>query len=201
MHPVIAEFPSETFYGGKLKSGVSEAERIAPRGFKWPNSSKPVVFLKTPDYAQERSKRSSKFNEFEAKQVREVILDLIKASDVSCDGLGVVTPYRAQLSNISEQLSGCDSVSVRTVDGFQGQERDVVVFSAVRCNEQGYVGFLNDAKRMNVLLTRARRGLIVIGNRATLAKCDVWNQWIQWVEKNGLARDCHSEKTAGKVFR
>ena len=201
MHPSIAFFPSSHFYHGRLNNGVSDEDRKAPLGFNWPNINKPVAFLKTPDSAQESSKASSKNNDFEARQVFEVVRDLLKLGDVTNEGVGVITPYRAQLKLIANKLKEFENVSVRTVDGFQGQERDVIVFSAVRCNEHGFVGFLDDEKRMNVLLTRARRGMIVIGNKKTLGKCDLWNKWIAWVEENKLARDCTQDNVTGKKWK
>lgn len=196
MHPSIASFPSRQFYEGKLQSGVSGDDRKAPDGFNWPNKGVPVAFLTTPNSAEEMTKASSKQNAFEAKQVSEIVLDLLKAKDVTEDQIGIITPYRAQLKLISETKQ-LQNISIRTVDGFQGQERDVIVFSAVRCNEHGNVGFLDDEKRMNVLLTRARRGLIVIGNKQTLGKCDLWQKWIDWVEENKLSRDITPEDTTG----
>jgi hypothetical protein len=77
-------------------------------------------------------------------------------------------------------------VVVDSVDAFQGQERDVVVLSTVRDNERGQVGFLSDPRRMNVLLTRARRGLVVVGSKRTLRADSRWAVWLQWVEQRGL---------------
>lgn len=196
MHPSIAWFPSRQFYDGRLNSGVTGEERKAPTGFNWPNKNIPVAFLTTPNSAEETCKASSKQNVFEAKQVCEVVLQLLNAKDVSEESIGIITPYRAQLKLISEKKQ-LQNVSVRTVDGFQGQERDVIVFSAVRCNEHGFVGFLDDEKRMNVLLTRARRGMIVIGNRQTLGKCDLWKKWIDWVDDNKLSRGCTPDDVIG----
>lgn len=201
MHPTIAFFASSHFYDGRLNNGVSDEERRAPMGFNWPNENKPVAFLKTPDFAQESSKASSKLNGFEARQVYEVVRDLLKEGDMTNNEVGVITPYRAQLKLIADKIKEFENVSVRTVDGFQGQERDVIVFSAVRCNEHGFVGFLDDEKRMNVLLTRARRGMIVIGNKKTLGKCALWKEWIDWVEENELARDCTQDDVTGKMLK
>lgn len=195
MHPFIALFPSRQFYDGKLINGVAESERKAPTGFVWPNEKKPVALLNTPQCAMENSRGSSKSNDFEAELVCGVVSDLLKAQDVTSDGIGVVTPYQAQLKLISDKMKQkhLENLSIRTVDGFQGQERDVIVFSAVRCNEHGFIGFLDDDKRMNVLLTRARRGMIVIGNKRTLEKCELWKKWIEWIDENKLTRDCPQE--------
>ena len=77
-------------------------------------------------------------------------------------------------------------VEVRTVDGFQGGERDVVIFSAVRSNADGRLGFLSDARRANVALTRARAGLVVVGDAGTLsAGRGVWREWLAWAATVG----------------
>lgn len=73
------------------------------------------------------------------------------------------------------------SLAVSTVDGYQGREADAVVFSAVRCNPEGRVGFLADERRLNVAITRPRRGLIVVGHQATLAHDPNWAAWMAWV--------------------
>lgn len=72
-------------------------------------------------------------------------------------------------------------VQVSSIDGFQGREKQLIVFSCVRCNDRGSVGFLNDARRVNVMLTRAKRGLIVIGSPDTLSKeKTTWGPWLSW---------------------
>ena len=73
-----------------------------------------------------------------------------------------------------------EKVDVRTVDGFQGQERNVIVFTAVRANNVGLIGSVNDPNRMNLVLTRARQALVVVGHRQTLASDDLW--WQKWIE-------------------
>ena len=73
------------------------------------------------------------------------------------------------------------------MDGFQGREKEVVVFSSVRCNADRSVGFLADSRRLNVALTRAKRGLIVVGNGWTLRADPVWWKWLNWATKEGLS--------------
>merc|ERR1712014_90998 len=79
--------------------------------------------------------------------------------------------------------------TVDTVDGYQGMERDIVLFSATRSNAERFLGFLADARRMNVMLTRARRGLIIFGNGDTLRHSHTadshWSAWLNWADAKG----------------
>jgi regulator of nonsense transcripts 1 len=74
-----------------------------------------------------------------------------------------------------------DDVEVKTVDGYQGREKEVIIFSCVRSNPEQNVGFLSEKRRLNVALTRAKRGLIVIGDPATLRGDDNWRAWLEYV--------------------
>merc|ERR1712188_223388 len=75
---------------------------------------------------------------------------------------------------------------IASVDAFQGREKELIVFSAVRSNAGGRVGFLADWRRLNVMITRARRGLIVIGNTDTLRSDPTWGKWLDWADEQGL---------------
>lgn len=82
-----------------------------------------------------------------------------------------------------------DEVEVKTVDGFQGREKEIIIISAVRSNRQGRVGFLNDWRRLNVAITRARRGLIVVGDSRTLMQERHWRAFIEWCKLQGCYRE------------
>ena len=97
--------------------------------------------------------------------------------------VGIISPYRAQVQYLRRLLQKSAFfkpfrrlVSVNTVDGFQGQERDVIVISLVRSNDEGQIGFLRDLRRMNVAITRARMKVIILGNRATLTRHPFYRQ-------------------------
>ena len=106
-------------------------------------------------------------NTQEADLVKKIIEKLVQ-DGASPEAIGVISPYAAQISYLYQILEEVKGVEIATVDGFQGREKDIIVISFVRCNDNGEVGFLNDKKRLNVSITRAKQLLIVVGDAATL---------------------------------
>ncbi|KAK9812656.1 hypothetical protein WJX72_001408 [[Myrmecia] bisecta] len=186
MHPAIAAFPSAAFYAGRLVSFPAPADRPPPSGFAWPRAGLPVAFIESEGLEQRTSLRSnaegtSYLNEHQARVVAHVTAQLLAggALQAGAADIGVVTPYNGQVRQLRSVLRSLpnpgsrapilDQLEVKSVDGFQGREKEVIIFSAVRCNPSRSVGFLSDARRLNVALTRARRGLIV--SRSLAAIC------------------------------
>ena len=104
--------------------------------------------------------------------------------------VGIISPYRAQVQYLRRLLMKRDyfkpfrrQISVNTVDGFQGQERDVIVISLVRSNDEGQIGFLRDLRRMNVAITRARMKVIILGNRQTMTRHPFYRQLWHYCEQ------------------
>lgn len=91
--------------------------------------------------------------------------------------------------DIADEDSGKDQIEIRSVDGYQGREKEVIIFSAVRSNRQGRVGFLKDWRRLNVAITRAKSALIVIGDRSTLETDKHWSAFIEWCQRNKCFMD------------
>ncbi len=103
--------------------------------------------------------------------------------------VGIISPYRAQVQLLRRMLMKWEffkpfrrQISINTVDGFQGQERDIIVISMVRSNDEGQIGFLRDLRRMNVAITRARMKLIILGNRGTMTRHPFYRQLWQYIE-------------------
>jgi superfamily I DNA and/or RNA helicase len=137
-------------------------------------------------------------NEAEAMRVVSLIKQILtfdhKYNPADAKKIGVVTPYNGQVHLIKSLLaddadivclaqSSSSTIEVNSVDGYQGRERDVIIFSAVRSNHQGNVGFLKDWRRLNVALTRAKSALLVVGDKETLAEGDKnWAAFSKWCE-------------------
>lgn len=171
MHPAIAAFPNRHFYEGKLETSVDIAQYRPPRPL-----THPVTFCHVTG---RETARASKSNAAEAEAVRRLVCELCGVGDVQLGGIGVITPYRAMVG-LLRKLLGADfpGVEINTVDAFQGREKDVIIFACVRANDVGNMGFLADARRMNVALTRARLACVVAGNKPFLsAGNSLWKEW------------------------
>ncbi len=192
MHPALSEFPSNTFYEGSLQNGVSEADRQAPDiKFPWPVKEKPMMFFACTGAEELGNTGTSYLNRSEASSCEKVVSALLKGG-ARPGQIGVVTPYEGQRAYISTQLSinlkqeTCREIEVSSVDAFQGREKDYIILSCVRSNEKQGIGFLNDPRRLNVALTRAKFGVVVLGNPRVLAKRSLWNTLLNHFQDLGL---------------
>jgi len=178
MNNDIMSFPSRWFYGGRLTAAPEVADRmVSPL-------DTPLVWLDTSklDYNEHETKTKSLSNSQEARLVIHSLrdyIDMISPQRIENERIdfGIITPYRGQARLIRRLLKMQHyfkrlrrHISIGTVDGFQGQERDVIVISLVRDNGDGNIGFLRDLRRMNVAITRARMKLIIVGNAETLSR-------------------------------
>ncbi len=191
MHEDIMSFPSSFFYGNKLVAhDTVKFHRIAHQP--------PIQFIDTAGcgyFEKQDAETLSRYNEEEARLLITLIesfIDTVGLEAWITNGytIGVITPYSAQvdvLHKFAEQSTAlseiANSISINTVDAFQGQERDVIAISFVRSNEQGEIGFLNDIRRTNVAMTRARKKLIMVGDSGTLSANDFYDKLVAYVQE------------------
>ena len=183
MHPTLSSFPSNTFYEGALQNGVSAAERAAPDvAFPWPSAARPLMFWSQLGAEEISASGTSYLNRTEAAAVEKVVTTLLKCGVLPAQ-IGIVTPYEGQRAHVVSVMTRNGplrqalyaEIEVASVDSFQGREKDYIILSCVRSNEHQGIGFLSDPRRLNVALTRARFGLIVMGNPRVLARQPVWS--------------------------
>ncbi|GMH68221.1 hypothetical protein TrLO_g10143 [Triparma laevis f. longispina] len=211
MHPSISAWPSAQFYEGLLATPTSMiAQREGGGAILETVSAKlrertnffgnvGVVHVESEDGSalEERSEGKDGIGEGTFKNLKEaeIVTTLIHTilnehqNTLAPSDIGVITPYNGQKTLLKNLLSSTqpaiEGVEVNTVDGFQGREKRVIIFSAVRSNKGKKVGFLSDGRRMNVALTRAKDALIVVADTTTVGGGDrMWGQFFSWVESN-----------------
>lgn len=203
MPELIMGFSSEYFYHHGLKAAENT-------NFHYLSPEEPVLeFIDTAGsgYVEQTEEESlSTFNLEEARFALKYLESLIKRVGVAEIknnqwNIGLIAPYRAQVRRFNELVfesyefpnlrAFSDLLTIDSIDGFQGQERDIIVISLVRSNAQGEIGFLSDTRRMNVALTRAKRKLIVIGDSATLSTHPFYNAFLDYVEGNGCYKSIY----------
>jgi senataxin len=186
MHPEISLFPSRTFYDGKLLDG---ADMAGLRQRPWHASSllAPYQFYDVQGQHRAEPKGHSLINEAEVNVAMQLYKRITSDYGDKFDfrgKIGIITPYKSQLRYLKEKFSrqyGPDiltDVEFNTTDAFQGRESEIIIFSCVRASSTGGVGFLQDIRRMNVGLTRAKSSLWVLGNSSTLVKGEFWKKLI-----------------------
>lgn len=145
-----------------------------------------LVFVDTrnrPDrFERQRKDSPSRENPLEARLVKEIVEKLISMG-VKEEWIGVITPYDDQVDLVRTLLE--EKVEVHSVDGFQGREKEVIIISFVRSNKNGEIGFLEDLRRLNVSLTRAKRKLIAIGDSSTLSVHPTYRRFVEFARKKG----------------
>jgi superfamily I DNA and/or RNA helicase len=145
-----------------------------------------ILFVDTAGASYDESAEpdgDSLFNLSEADLVVEKVLALLEAG-LSAAEIAVISPYSAQVRLLRERLPQPE-LEIDSVDGFQGREKEAVIVSLVRSNREGQIGFLEDIRRMNVALTRARRKLIVIGNSTTITSHAFYQRMVNYFESTG----------------
>jgi len=176
MNNELMKFPNQEFYDNQLESAESN-EHISLNDLI-PDDEKVLTFVDTSGMDNNKEEQlndsKSRINKLEA----EICLNIVNKyheQGISNEDMGIISPYADQVKLISDKTD----VEVKTVDGFQGREKEIIIISTVRSNDDGELGFLNDLRRLNVAITRAKRKLIIVGNSNTLSYNKTYNKLIK----------------------
>ncbi|KAF2722195.1 hypothetical protein K431DRAFT_302802 [Polychaeton citri CBS 116435] len=197
MHPHISLFPSRTFYDGKLKDGKGMAQ-LRIRSWHSSELLAPYRFYDVQGQHQSAPKGHSLINLAEI-DVAIMLFERLSADfgskrDYPRGNIGVITPYKSQLRALKDRFSSrfgneiFDIIEFNTTDAFQGRESEIIIFSCVRASPAGGIGFLQDIRRMNVGLTRAKSSLWVLGNSESLVRGQYWRKLVE----DAKARDSYT---------
>ncbi|CAG9329045.1 unnamed protein product [Blepharisma stoltei] len=197
----ISDFTSKTFYNNQICTGESIDNRPIPN-WVYPEG----LFFFNISTSKENTKNGSMsyFNDPEAQFALNLYGVLKKRIGRSDAHIGIISPYKGQVDHIEKLLSkrygdswkkNCE---VSSVDGFQGREVDVVIFSAVRSGKT--IGFLKDERRMNVAISRAKYGMYAIGNEACLSRNPKWKSLIKYCKEMRKCESCNSFKRVEHIF-
>ena len=199
MNEQIMQFSSNYFYHGEVET----APQIKYRGIldyedpmMWIDTSEIEVGPDEPSFKEQFiGENFGRVNKGEAELTLRTLEEYFqkigktRILDENID-VGIISPYRAQVQYLKKLIRKREFfkpyrkfISVNTVDGFQGQERDIILTSMVRANDDGQIGFLNDLRRMNVAITRARMKLIILGNAQTMSKHPFYHQLWNYIQE------------------
>lgn len=194
MHEDIMRFPSNWFYRGRLQASPEVSHRNILE------FDTPIEWFDTAlcELSEECVNETfGRINKAEAELLVQQLQNYIekigieRVQEESID-FGLISPYRVQVQYIRQLIKRNRFfhplrrlITIHTVDGFQGQERDVILISLVRANEEGNIGFLNDLRRMNVAITRARMKLIILGDAPTLTRHAFYKALYNYIGEQG----------------
>ena len=185
MNNLLMKFPNKEFYNNGLKSDSSVDDINIKDILDSKKQEEALLFIDTSnvDVEGETHLKDSKsiINGLEAEVSVKIAEDYLN-DGVDVDDIGIISPYADQVKIIKDMTP----VEVKTVDGFQGREKEIIIISTVRSNDNGNIGFLSDLRRLNVAITRAKRKLIIIGNKDTLKTNPTYERLVNFCEDEKL---------------
>ncbi|XP_057546420.1 uncharacterized protein LOC130826185 isoform X2 [Amaranthus tricolor] len=196
MHPSISLFPNKEFYQNKIVNAPNVEGRNYVKNYLKGSMFGSYSFVHVTDGKENFKKGHSPRNFKEAKVIDQIIAKLFKEHYCITKqkvSVGVLSPYKGQVGLLQEKLEKKYTkhkekfcINIRSIDGFQGGEEDIIIISTVRSNGNGSVGFLSDRQRTNVALTRARYCLWIVGSGSTLGNSSsVWKNLIRDAKNRG----------------
>ncbi|XP_041349506.1 putative helicase MOV-10 [Gigantopelta aegis] len=198
-HKVILHLSNKHFYDGELEEAAPEIRQLMCQWEGLPRTHFPLIFHAVIGEDMREEKSPSFFNLEEicvvVKYVKDLMESRVQGKKLKQEEIGVISPYRKQVQKIKTQLAKnrlFEKIKVGSVEEFQGSEKLIIIVSTVRSNPKYLsldarfnLGFLNNPKRFNVTMTRAKALLIVIGNPLTLQMDSYWGSLIQYCKDNG----------------
>ena len=200
MHQHIMQFSNHYFYNNELEADATVKETLLSLNEDIDILNIPVELIDTAGCSFDELQNPetlSLSNVGEANLVFKHLELLLQQYQFSGEeqklSIGIISPYKEQIELLKEKLVEFDysaypvsELAVKTIDGFQGEERDVIYISLVRSNDNSEIGFLSDVRRMNVALTRAKKKLVVIMDTSTIGNHLFYKSFIEYCEKNGF---------------
>ncbi len=201
MSSAIMGFSNHYFYNGELIADESVSEQALvndPASYMGKN----IEFIDTSGCSFDEIQNPETLSFFNPKEgeillkhLQQLTADYTALENLPAIDIGIISPYKEQREWLKDNMSAIElertklhALDIKTIDGFQGEERDVIYISLVRSNEKQEIGFLNDLRRMNVAITRARKKLVVIGDGATIGASPFYQSFMQYCEAQGMYR-------------
>ena len=177
MNEKLMRFPNSEFYDNLLSTDESVTD-ITMKDIVDDEDEKVLSFIDTSRMENNKEKHLNDSKSFVNMVEANICLELVNKyleKGVKEEQIGIISPYADQVKLISEKTD----VEVKSVDGFQGREKEIIIISTVRSNDNGELGFLNDLRRLNVAITRAKRKLVIVGNKDTLSSNKTYNKLVK----------------------
>ncbi len=198
MVPELLYFVSLEFYGGSVHpASTVVSSSFLPNYFPMPSKKIPILFL-AHNEMEDAPVGFSRVNTHEVDQI-VALLQILLLHGLVPKQIGVLAGYQVQQIGISQKTQELHlpftGANISTIDGYQGQERDIIILSCVRPTEnrksttsdgRDIVGFMTDYRWVNVALSRSKQGLILVGNPGTLSHCPLWARYLKYLARNGL---------------
>lgn len=204
MHPEISKFPSREFYAGKLKNGDGLAQKLARPWHAKYSGLGPYMFYEVRGKHERGGGHSLKnmAEVYAAVELTKFLKTEFKKDEIG--SIGVISPYREQVRVLRSAFINSfgaeitSSIDFNSIDGFQGQEKDIIIFSCVRASntssgQSQSVGFVGDIRRMNVAITRAKSSLWILGDPNSLMSNPVWKELIDDAKDRGCLLNTSNE--------
>lgn len=185
MNKILMDFPNSEFYNNELECDDKVKDISLGIVRKKLDVDSPLLFIDTSKHDKNWEKKlkysKSFINPLESKTAIEIVDDYLNLG-IDPKDIGIISPYGDQVGIIKNKVD----VDVKTVDGFQGKEKEIIIISTVRSNKWGNIGFLKDLRRLNVAITRAKKKLIIIGNMDTLNHDPTYKKLIDYCRKQDV---------------